>query len=126
MAIWSRNHRACETTWTTLYALTQLREAFPQAGDIPMQQLTFWTQSGDSRDVRARTLATQMDRVFVRLRGATYEDGANRTGAVSELVSALVSKDKSIAQLAEVADAQYRFWGEEALADPDDEEEPDA
>ncbi len=118
MATWSRNHRACETTWTTLYALTQLHAAFPDAGTIPMSQLTFWAQQGDTRDVRARSLATQVDRVFVRLRGAQYEEGVNQTTAISNLVETLSAESKTVADLAEAADAQYRFWGEEAPADP--------
>ncbi len=116
MANWSRNNRACETTWTTLYALTQLHSAFPDSGTIPMSQLTFWVQQDDTREVRTRSLATQMDRVFVRLRGARYEDGVNQTSAISALVAALGSESKTVADLAETADAQYRFWGEAAAA----------
>ena len=112
MATWSRNHRACETTWTTLYALSQLRAAFPAAGIIPMRQLTFWDQESDTLDVRSRSLATNLDGVFVRVRGAEYEDGVNQESAISGLVTILKVGSKVVADLAEAADAQYRFWGE--------------
>jgi hypothetical protein len=114
MAAWSRNHRSCEATWTTLYALIQLRAAFGDAGEIPMSQLTFWTQSARSRDVRARALAAQMDGVFTTIRGARYEDGVQQNGAIAALSEALLTESKTVSDLAEVCDAQYRFWGEVA------------
>lgn len=112
MATWSRNHRACETTWTTLYALSQLRAAFSASGTIPMSQLTFWDQQSDARDVRSRSLATSLDGVFIRVRGAQYEEGVNQESAISSLVEILNVGSKVVADLAEVADSQYRFWGE--------------
>ena len=119
MATWSRNHRACETTWTTLFSLTQLRAVFGESGDLPMSQLTFWTQPGDTRQVRAQTLGTQMDRIFVRLRGAKYEDGVTQAGAISALVASLLDESGTVADLADTADVHYRFFGEEVL-DPED------
>jgi len=112
MATWSRNHRSCETTWSTLYALIQIRAAFPDAGGIPMTQLAFWTQPARSRNVRARALAAQMDGVFTHIRGARYEDGVEQAGAVAALSEALLTESNTVADLAEVCDAQYRFWGE--------------
>jgi len=114
MATWSRNHRSCETTWSALYALIQLRAAFPDSGEIPMPQLAFWTQSARSRDVRARALAAQMDGIFTHIRGARYEDGVDQSGAVAALSEALLTESTTVSGLAEVCDAQYRFWGESA------------
>jgi hypothetical protein len=114
MSTWSRNHRSCETTWSTLYALIQLRAAFPDSGEIPMPQLAFWTQSARSREVRARALAAQMDGVFTHIRGARYEDEVNQAGAVAALSVALLTESNTVSDLAEACDAQYRFWGESA------------
>ena len=114
MAVWSANHRACVTTWSTLFALTQLTEPFATAGDLPMSALTFFNAAGtaEMRELQASTLATQLDNIFRVLRGARYEDGVHHDGAVSAMVDVLTVADKTVAELAEVADAQYRFWGE--------------
>ena len=106
-----------------MIALIQLRAAFPDSGEIPMPQLAFWTQPARSRSVRARALAAQMDGVFTHIRGARYEDGVQQAEAVSALSEALLTESNTVADLAEVCDAQYRFWGEIA---PEPGDGPDA
>jgi hypothetical protein len=115
MADWSRNHRACATTWTTLLVLHQSRKTFDKAGIVPMTELTFWNQAASAamRTLQAKTLAAQMDNVFCMVRGATYEAGVTRAKATADMVEVLTDADKTIADLAEVNDANYKFWGEE-------------
>ena len=112
MPIWSRNHRACETTWTTLFALTQLRAPFPSAGEIPMSELTFWVDSASARAVRAESLSQQLDNTFRLLRGARFERGIGRATATSRMRDTLLVESNTVAHLAEECDALYRFFGE--------------
>lgn len=116
MATWSKNHRACTTTWSTLLALTQLNETFKDAGELPMTGLTFWTGSADARRTRAEGLATQIDNIFRIIRRARFEEGVTETDAASGLVSALLNAEGSVADLAEVADQKYHFWREDEVA----------
>jgi hypothetical protein len=115
MADWSRNHRACATTWTTLLILHQNRKTFDKSGDVKMAELTFWNQTASApmRTLQAKTLAAQIDNMFRLTRGAQYEAGVTRTKATTDISDTLVDSDKTIADLAEVNDANYRFWGEE-------------
>ena len=112
MLAWSRNHRACETTWTTLFALGQLRAPFPSAGGIPMDGLTFWAGSPEARATRAETLSQQMDNTFRMLRGARYEVGIDQPTAATGLRDALLEQSNTVAHVAAMADSLYRFFGE--------------
>jgi hypothetical protein len=112
MAVWSSNHRACTTTWSTLLVLTQIQEAFPKAGAIPMTDLAFWAGSDDARRTRAETLAQQVDNIFRQLRGAKYEEGVAGEDAIQKMVAQLLTQGGTVADLAEVSDALYLFWKE--------------
>jgi hypothetical protein len=116
MADWNANHRACTTTWTTLRVLGQIRKTltFDKAGAKTMEDLAFWQQtaSADLRAVQARSLAISMDNIFVMLRGARYEEGADGPKATKDIVNTLLDAERTVADLAEVNDANYRFWKE--------------
>jgi hypothetical protein len=114
MADWNKNNRACKTTWFTLYVLNQLEEAFPAAGAIKMNELTFFTQTGDAqlRKVMARSLAIAMDNNFRLIRGAKFEEGVKPESALQDMVDILVDEKKTVADLAEVNDKNYLFLGE--------------
>jgi hypothetical protein len=120
MPVWSRNHRACETTWTTLFALGQLRAPFQASGAITMDRLLFWAGSAQARKTRAEALSHQLDNVFRLLRGARFEDGVDRLTATTNLRDTLVVKENTVAALAEAADELYRFFGEESGQVADD------
>ena len=116
MAIWSKNNRACTTTWTTLRVLDQLDEVFKDSEDIMMSELGFWNAvaSADRRRQQASTLASQMDNVFRLVRRAKYEGGVGRDEAVSGIIDTLINGDATVSQLAEVIDQMYMFWGEDS------------
>jgi hypothetical protein len=80
-----------------------------------MRQLTFWNQaaSGPMRTLQAKSLSAQMDNVFRLVRGAEYESGITRAAATSDMANILADGEKTIAELAEVNDTNYQFWGEE-------------
>ena len=111
---WSPNNRACTTTWSTLFALEQSLLPFPSSGDVQMQHMQFWTTAaGDElRRLRARALANRMDLIFRVTRGATYEDGSDVDRAIEAMLEVMDDADATMAQLAEVNDAHYRFWQE--------------
>ncbi len=115
MAIWSRNNRACTTTWITLRVLDQNDRVFKDSGVVKMSELTFWNQaaSTEMRKLQASTLANQMDNMFRHIRGAQYEEGVTREKAVADMVNTLTTENRNIADLAAVNDANYLFWGEE-------------
>jgi predicted GNAT superfamily acetyltransferase len=116
MADWNANHRACTTTWTTLRVLGQIRKnlTFEKAGAKTMEELAFWQQtaSAELRAVQARSLAIAMDNIFVMLRGARYEAGSDGAKATRDIVNTLLDAGQTVADLAEVNDANYRFWKE--------------
>ncbi len=120
MAPWSANHRACTTTWTTLRVLAQipLNLPFSRAGTVTMKELTFWNQAGtpDLRRVQASALAAQMDNVFRLVRRAQFEPGVEPAQAVSAIANTLLGADNTLADLAEVNDANYLFWGEDVAS----------
>jgi hypothetical protein len=113
---WSANVRACKTLWTTLIALDQLSEAtvFKKAGTKLMKDLTFFAgpASPAAVNVRARGLAFDLDRVFQTLRGARFESGVTQMKAIDALVAILKNGSKTVAELADEADAHYHFVGE--------------
>ena len=94
MANWSKNNRACKTTWTTLRVLEQNSKAFVDTGDVTMKDLTYWnaTATADMREFQAEVLATQIDNVFRLIRKARYEDGVDKEKAVSDMSGVLKSE----------------------------------
>jgi len=116
MADWKANNRACTTTWTTLRVLGQIRKnlTFAKAGAKTMEDLAFWQQtaSAELRAVQARSLAIAMDNIFVMLRGARYEEGSDGPTAVRDIVNTMLDAEQTVADLAAVNDANYRFWKE--------------
>ena len=111
---WNKNNRACKTTWLTLLLLDQHQSAFPQAGAIRMDQLTFWSGGGsaDFRAARAETLLNQLDNNFRMVRGAEFEKGSDETAAKAALRDVLLDSGQTVADLAAAADAHYLFLGE--------------
>lgn len=115
MAVWTKNNRACTTTWTTLRVLHQIIDKFDNAGEVTMKELAFYNLSPDIefRKVQASALAFQIDNVFRMIRRAVYESGTTQEKAVNEIISTLLDEKKTVAHLALVSDRNYVFWGEE-------------
>jgi hypothetical protein len=114
MADWSVNSRACTSVWLALRLLEQSKKVFKVSGTIPVKKFLFWnpTASAEMRRLQATTLAKQMDNIFRQIDGATLEKGVTVTDAVAGMVGILVDADQTMADLAELCDANYRFWGE--------------
>lgn len=111
---WSKEIRACKTTWLTLLGLDQIQSAFPQAGDIKMNEMTFWSAGGgaDLRATRAETLLNQIDNTFRIIRGAKFEEGTNENDAKAALRGVLLDSEQTVADLAAAANTHYLFLGE--------------
>jgi len=114
MADWSKNNRACTTTWTTLMVLDQLKTGFDDAGGMKMSLLTFWNaaDSGEMRSLKVSTLAIQMDNIFTMVRGAKYEEGKDKGSALQDIKNIMTSPDKTVKDLAAANDENYLFWQE--------------
>ena len=113
---WSANNRACTTTWSTLRLLDQIssRRTFDTTGALKMSDLTFFSLLGtkDALQLRADSLSAQLDNVFRQVRGADYESGVDRKKALTGMSGILAQKDKTVADLADVIDDSYLFFGE--------------
>ena len=113
---WSNNNRACKTVWSTLIALDQFSETqvFKTAGDKKIKTLTFFPKdaAGDVVNVRAKSLARQLDKVFRLVRGASYEKTITQNKAITAMSEVLKDGDKTVADLADVSDDAYLFFGE--------------
>ncbi len=112
---WSRNNRACTTTWSTLRVLHQLVAKFDTAGSIKMDELTFWNSSTtpELRTIQANTLAYQIDNFFRMIRRAQFEAGSTHENAITDMVKCLLDKNKTVTDFAELNDFYYLFWGED-------------
>lgn len=112
MAIWSNNNRACTTLWTTFFTMHQLVTSFELSGDLQMKDLTFYNPLNSSalRMQEAGIIADHLDNVFRFGRGAVYEQGIDRTIAITAIVNILIDGEKLVSDLAEVTDQCYLFW----------------
>lgn len=113
---WSANNRACKTVWSTLMVLDQIGEdqSFDSTGKKTVGNLRFFPHDGsqDIIDIRAKSLAIQIDKVFRMIRGATYENNVSQSQAVDALAVVLKDKEQTVAELANKADDQYLFFKE--------------
>jgi hypothetical protein len=111
---WSQDNLACRNTYVLLIGLKQLTEPFAQAGKKPMKQLAFWNAAASDtmRQLTATGLATQLDKFYIKVLLAGYEEGYDFHGAIEAMKNALCSADKTVSQLAEVIDGIYNFRGE--------------
>lgn len=111
---WNQSNRAAKTTWTTLMLLEQFQATFVEAGNLKMNVLLYWkeTQSDSARRHDAESLAIQIDKVFREVRGAEFEHGVTRLQAIEQMLNILTREEKTVSELAEVADKSYRFWRE--------------
>jgi hypothetical protein len=114
MAEWSVNNRACTSMWMALRILAQHKKVFGQAGALTMKDLAFrnTTASDELHEVQARTLAVQLNNVFQKIDGAKLESGVTEGTAVADMEAVLTDDAKTVADLAEVSDRCYRFFGE--------------
>ncbi|HBF38907.1 MAG TPA: hypothetical protein DDW50_16500 [Firmicutes bacterium] len=112
MIPWSKNNRACTTTWSTLLILDQISAPFVDSSVIKMQEFTFWNHasSSDMRRILATTLAIQMDNIFIMIRGAQYETGITKETVTSGIAGLLTDGDKTVNDLADLNDSNYVFW----------------
>jgi hypothetical protein len=101
-AEWSNNNLSCISTWIGLRILEQNKKVFDRSGTVRMRALAFWNTGATQqmRALQARTLAKQLDNIFRLVDGAEYEP------------EILADADQTLADLAEVNNRNYRFWGE--------------
>lgn len=112
--VWTTNNLACVNAWAFLRGLGQLRPSFPNSGDITMESLAFWNDaaSAEVRRSDAMELAAQLDRIYRKALMAKYESTFQASTAIGALADALVQRNVTICQFAEIVDSVYNFRGE--------------
>lgn len=111
---WNPDKLACRNTYALLVGLKQLTEPFAQAGKKPMKQLAFWNASASElmRQLIAAGLGAQLDKFYMKVLLANYEDGYDFHSAVETLKEKLCTADLTVSQLAATVDGIYHFRGE--------------
>ena len=114
MAEWNPNNLACQCTWADLFVLKQSRKPFKDSGSIQMQNLLFYNPAAGSGTLEneAKMLADELDIIFRKIDGAKFETGVTKAKAQADMVAILKKATKTMADLAEVVDSNYLFWGE--------------
>jgi predicted RNase H-related nuclease YkuK (DUF458 family) len=94
--------------------MQQLITNFDESGDLKMNDLTFFNvlSSSDLRKQESKIIADLLDNVFRIGRGAKYEEGIDRSKAISSMIEILSDEDKQVKELAFTVDEAYLFWGE--------------
>src|SRR2546422_3154849 len=106
---WNPDNLACRNTYTLLVGLKQLTEAFSQAGRKQMKQFAFWNAaSTDSmRRLVAAGLAAQIDKFYMKVLLAAYEDGYDFHRALETMADTLIVQERTVTDLAEAVDGIY-------------------
>jgi hypothetical protein len=116
MSNWTVNNRSATSTWLTLKLLAQIPkdEVFKKAGSRRMDELLFWNKSSSEkiRKIQVEALSIMMDNVFRDMRGAKYEKGISSEKVINDIRETMLNSDNTVADLAEINDKNYLFWGE--------------
>ena len=112
---WNKNNLACRKVWLYLKVMQQHNKVFKDAGKLKMKELQFWNDlsSPELREQQAKMMAHQFDNMFRSFDKAKYEEGSSLATAIDEMKTILTDENKTIANLAEIADNNYFFLGEE-------------
>ena len=80
-----------------------------------MDELLFWNKSSSEkiRKIQVDALSIMMDNVFRDTRGAKYEKGIAGEQAINDIKTTMLNPDNTVADLAEINDKNYLFWGED-------------
>jgi hypothetical protein len=110
MHTWDKNDKACSSIYEILYSLDEQRMDFEHCGALKMFQLRFSNpaESGDSIDVSASALASRIDDRLIKKYGAKYKPDS-QSHAVSDILTVLLDKNKTVNDLGETNDKNYLF-----------------
>jgi hypothetical protein len=113
-AKWTKECVACKFTWDALRVLGQSNEKPTVAGKVRMDELTYWHPNDDAskREFKADTIAVAMHNLFVLEYRAKRVTGVTKSTAVKTMRKALATAAGTMADLAEVNDELFDFWGE--------------
>jgi len=118
MAEWSIDNDAHIVVHGYLGGHLLHNKSFNNAADLKMQDMSHWHQfSKMARETESRKIAHGMDQ-FIRLFvGAKFENNNIKPStAIQKITNALMTKDKTMNELADTVDKIYRFRSEEAVA----------
>ena len=116
MSVWKGSNQAALATWVALKALDQIAfsKTFFKTGPTKMNRLSFWSATGTDtfREIRATTLAMQLDHTYRQIFNAKYESGATANNSRSDMKEILLKGSNTVEDLAEVVDSKYKFLAE--------------
>ena len=111
---WDQEVWACRYTYLALLANEQFTEQFSLVGNRGMKDLNFWNKvaSPGARSLAAGGLATNIDKMYTQILPHTHEEGYNFHRAIEDMRAALLTEDKTVAELAQEIDSIYLWRGE--------------
>ncbi len=113
---WNSNNRAHACLWIfETWDLNERGTSFASAGAWSTEFLI--RAAGGGRDMtnsKARAHATKLDDVFRSLFGATYEADITSDRAIAAMTAILRDSTKTLGDLGDPVDDNYRFLGEVA------------
>ena len=112
--VWTNNNAACLVTWKCLgdKLLDQFTSPleFEDAGTVKMSELALWKNlNEETRKGEAGSMADMITKISINFFKADYEPGQNFGSAVLAIKATLLSKDKTVCELAAVVDEQHKF-----------------
>lgn len=111
MPIWTSNNLACLNLWSTMFIMKQHRKTFKKAERLKMKELLFYNSLLTSSELafEAQGIADFLDLVFKNTYRGKYEENVNKAKAVGDMVTVLIDRDKTLADLAAQIDKDYNF-----------------
>lgn len=115
MSDWTKNNAAHTYTYLSLRVMDMTGEPFAEAGTLRMSQLGHWVPgwSAEMRREICMSRASMMNNLFTITFQAEHEEGVEPAQSVAALADALATSAKTVRSLADVADENYDFLGEE-------------
>lgn len=115
MANWQPNNRAHACLWLfETWHHDRRGERFSEVGTWSTD-FVIRSAAGESAAMRhdkVKTHAELLDGAFTSLFGAKYEDNVDRDAALAAMRAVLDDRGKTLADLGDPVDANYRFIGE--------------
>lgn len=112
---WNNNNRAHSCLWLfEVWYCRQEDTSFEEAGKWSTDFLIRLGggSSGDFATNTAQAHAVMVDQAMYKIFRAKYEQGKDRNSSVAAMASVLNDKSKTMADLGEVLDTQFKFGNE--------------
>lgn len=114
MSTWNNNSLACIKVWIHLKILNQHNKLFKDAGDLKIEELSFWNQvsKSESRIQNAKNISKKLDEMFILHDKASYPIAESNAYAIENMFEILKNKENTLFDLATVVKDHYNFRSE--------------